>query len=245
LVPPEVRFVLLVSFAHYYSHHGSSSHNYGVTTRAIWTHLKPSERKNSINLQNVFPMKEDSEGNLESAVLDLLVEDAQTNAIRTLHPLVANSILRLFDFASPEALMRLAETFCDITWEPDPQSPIFSVFLRRHTDDVEHFAPFILYLHDVRLADKMFKALVAAFPDNAHFVAHLGRYYSEKLHEAALAQNTFERALQMSEENDSGTGFSFLFTHSQFLILLVLVRDFNDGGEPLSTFGGGSRRTKR
>lgn len=201
--------LIFLSIAHYYAQHPIKAQAFSELLSI------PSTQK--INLNNAF--------SLNKEVLDLLIE-LEGNAWRTTHHLVAQEVLEQGLIAAgadrrtwKQSLSILAKSFAEFCRGSSliPSEEMLELvrraFIYRNNYDVlgteKMIAPalqsFSQLLQDIPSPEgrlETLRQLTQLYPEEAHFWAHLGRFYASQLKNYTQALECAERAILLTNGTD-------------------------------------------
>jgi tetratricopeptide (TPR) repeat protein len=177
-----------------------------------------------------------------------LLSETEKGRWRTSHNLVAKEVLTLI---LAEGLVdernwntRLADLACEFasfcrTSQPvhpeDLQTVVERVFFFRHDSEIlgsvrageNLFSELIGDIPNPEGRLRVFQCIVELFPDSPHYWAHLGRYYSIRLHE-------FEKAIKAIDTAIALNGRDFVLHHMKGMALRNLAFKSIETGRPLA-----------
>jgi tetratricopeptide (TPR) repeat protein len=209
LSPDQKKILFFLSIAHHYAQHP-------IKAQAFAEFLGIPQNR-TVHLQEAFSSNE--------KVLDLIVE-VEGNSWRTTHDLIAQEILEQGLTASgadrrtwKQGLSSLAKDFAEFCRGSSlvPSEEMLEVvrrtFIYRNNLDVlgtERVAApalqsFSQLLQDIPLPEGRLEALrqlTQLYPDEAHFWAHLGRFYASQLRNYTQALGCVEQAISLTNRKD-------------------------------------------
>lgn len=209
LSPDQKNILFFLSIAHHYAQHP-------IKAQAFAEYLGIPQNR-TVHLKEAFSSNE--------KVLDLLVE-VEGNSWRTTHDLIAQEILEQGLTASgadrrtwKQGLSSLAKDFAEfcrgssLVPSEEMLELVRRTFIYRNNLDVlgtERVAApalqsFSQFLQDIPLPEGRLEALrqlTELYPDEAHFWAHLGRFYASQLRNYTQALVCVEQAISLTKGKD-------------------------------------------
>jgi tetratricopeptide (TPR) repeat protein len=204
------KILVFLALAHYYAQHSIKAQ--------AFAHFLGIPASQSIKLEHIFASREE--------ILDLLVE-VQDGEWRTSHNFIAQEIIEQFLAPSDlqdrriwkQRLSTLAKEFAEFCRSNSivPSEEMLEIARRTfiYRDNLDLLGTERVASTEIRSFSKLLQdipsqpgrlevllKLTQLYPEEAHFWAHLGRFYASQLRDYTLALKHIEQAIKLTEEKD-------------------------------------------